>query len=282
MKGVIVAAGYGTRFLPVTRCLPKEMLPIVDRPSIDFVVDEMVQAGVTKLLILTSRRKKVLEDWFDRDAELDAVFTREGASAKLAKARPPEVEVTYRRQTEMRGTGQALLLARDFAGDDPIVVAYPDDLFHGPSCTGQLVETWRQTGCSVLSAHDFSGQDVSRYGVLDAEDPVNGVARVKGIVEKPAPGKEPSHLVSLGRYLFTPEIFPLLEAGLAAHGSGEFYPQDAINLLAAEDKVRARIVDAERWDTGVPLGLLKAGIEHALERDDMADELRAWLKARLA
>lgn len=276
MKGVIVAAGYGTRFLPVTRCLPKEMLPLVDRPSLDFVVEEMVQAGVTKLLIISSRRKKVLEDWFDRDVELDEVFLREGADAKYNKSRPPNVEVVTMRQTIMRGTGQALLMAKDFAAGDPVVVAFPDDLFHGENCTAQLIEAHKATGHSVLSAHDFSGQDVSRYGVLDA--PSDGpLVTVRGIVEKPEPGEEPSHLVSLGRYLFTADIYPLLEAGWAAHGEGEFFPQDAINTLADEGKVVARVVDAERWDTGTPLGLLKASITHALDREDTRDDLREWL-----
>ena len=154
MKGVIVAAGYGTRFLPVTRCIPKEMLPLVDRPSLDFVVDEMVQAGVTKLLIITSRRKKVLEDWFDRDVELDEVFLREGATAKYTKARPPNVEVVTMRQTTMRGTGQAILMAKDFAAGDPIVVAYPDDLFHGENCTAQLIAAHKPVSYTHLRAHE--------------------------------------------------------------------------------------------------------------------------------
>ena len=281
MKGVIIAAGYGTRFLPVTRCVPKEMLPIVDRPSIDFVVQEMVDAGVTQLLIVTSRRKRVLDDWFDRDVELDTVFEREGADAKLAKARPPEVEVTYARQTEMRGAGHALLLAEAFAGDDPIVVAYPDDLFTGSNCTAELIAAYEQTGCTVLSAQDLTGEDVSRYGVLDAEGD-GDVVPVRGIVEKPARGTEPSHLISLGRYLYTPDLFPLLREGWKAHTEGEFYQQDAINTLAGQGRVVARVVSARRWDTGAPLGLLKANIEHALGRDDMADELRAWLKQTLA
>jgi len=276
VKGVIIAAGYGTRFLPVTRCVPKEMLPIVDRPSIDFVVQEMVDAGVTQLLIITSRRKRVLDDWFDRDVELDEVFEREGATAKAVKAKPPGVEVMYTRQTTMRGTGHALLLAQAFAGSDPVVVAYPDDLFTGSNCTAELIAAYEQTGCSVMAAHDLSGQDVSRYGVLDA-DQGDGVVPIRGIVEKPAAGTEPSHLVSLGRYLYTPDLFPLLRAGWEAHDDGEFFPQDAINTLAGQGRVVAKVVSAERWDTGTPLGLLKASIEHALQRDDMGEDLREWL-----
>ncbi len=277
MKGVIVAAGYGTRFLPVTRCVPKEMLPIVDRPSIDFVVQEMIDAGVTKLLIISSRRKKVLDDWFDRDTELDAVFAREGATEKAAKANPPEVEVTFVRQMEMRGTGHALLLARDFAGNDPIIVAYPDDLFVGGNCTEQLIEAYDNTGCSVLSAHDLPDEDVSRYGVLDVDGGDESLKYVRAIVEKPEPGTEPSHLISLGRYLFTPDLFPLLVAQWKEHREGEFFPQDAINELASQGRIVARIVDAERLDTGTPLGLLQAGVLHALEREDMGPGLREWL-----
>lgn len=280
MKGVIVAAGYGTRFLPVTRCVPKELLPLVDRPSVDFVVEELVEAGVDKLLVITSRRKRVLDDWFDRDPELDAVFVREEAWEKLARARPPRVAVTLVRQTEMRGTGHALLLARDFAAGDPVVVAYPDDLFHGENVTRQLVEAHRETGHTVLAAHDLTGEDVSRYGVLDAA-PAAGEAvfPVRRLVEKPAPGTEPSPIVSLGRYLYTPDVFPILEAQFARHPTGEFFPQDAINALAARGRVSGRLVSATRWDTGAPLGLLQASILHALERPDLGPELRAWLCA---
>jgi len=283
MKGIIVAAGYGTRFLPVTRCVPKEMLPLVDRPSLDFVVSELAEAGVDRILVISSRRKRVLENWFDRDAELDAVFAAEGAVRKARLAEPPAVQVTFLRQREMRGTGHAMLLARDFAAGDPVVVAYPDDLFvphtpGAPNCTAQLVAAYEETGCSVLSAHDLSGRDVSRYGVLDATRDGERFP-VRALVEKPAPGAEPSHLVSLGRYLFTPELFPLLAADFARHGEGEFFPQDAINTLAAAGKVVAQVVDARRWDTGTPLGLLKASVEHALSREDVGPELRAWLRA---
>lgn len=277
MKAVVLAAGYGTRFLPVTRCVPKEMLPIVDRPAIDLLVQELAEAGVTDLLVITSRRKKVLDDWFDRDPELEAVFAREGAADKLAKVRPPDLRVTFVRQQEMRGTGDAILMARDFAGDDPLIVAYPDDLFSGPNLTAQLVAAWRATGCTVLAAEDLPGQDVSRYGVLDLDPD----GRVRRIVEKPARGEEPSTRISVGRYLYGPEIFPLLEAGRAAHGAGEFYPMDAINDLAARGRVVAVTAEGTRHDTGTPLGYLQTIVEIALQRDDVGPELRAWLEERL-
>lgn len=283
IKGVIVAAGYGTRFLPVTKTLPKEMLPLVDRPAIDFIVEEFVDAGITEILVISSRRKKVMEDWFDREVELESVFEREGAHHKAEKIVPRNVEVFFTRQQQMRGTGQALLLAKPFVGDDAMVVAYPDDLFGQPNCTKQLVETYRETGCTVLSAHDLSGEDVSRYGVLDVHDAEGHTAKVRSMVEKPPQGSEPSTLVSLGRYLYTPDIFPILEAGWAEHQakSGEYFQTDPINQLAAQGRVVSRVVDAPRWDTGAPLGYLQTVIEVALQRDDLREPLTNWLKQRL-
>ncbi|MBN2799322.1 MAG: UTP--glucose-1-phosphate uridylyltransferase [Deltaproteobacteria bacterium] len=280
VKGLILAAGYGTRFLPITRVLPKEMLPLVDRPSLDFVVQEMVEAGIEDILVVTSRRKRAIEDWFDRDPELEGVFVSEGATGKLAKVAPPAVRVSFMRQQEMRGTGHALLLAREFAGDDALVVAFPDDLFGPPSASAQLVATWQRTGRSVLSAADLSGEDVSRYGVLDVV-PSEGGLLLRNIVEKPAPGTEPSHLVSLGRFLYTPELFAHLERGWAAHTGGEFFPMGAINALAAEGLVAVEVLDGVRMDTGTPLGLLMASVEEGLSRPDLGPALRQWLTERL-
>lgn len=281
VKGVILAAGYGSRFLPVTRCVPKEMLPIVDRPAIDYVVQEMIGAGIEEILVITSRRKRAVEDWFDRDPELEAVFGAEEAYDKLALSRPPPVKVTFMRQQQMQGTGQALLLARNFAGDDPVILAFPDDLFGAPNCSAELVQTWQQTGCSVLSAVDLAGQDVSRYGVMDVSE-VDGVLRVDRIVEKPRRGTEPSTLVSLGRYLFTPDIFPALEAGLAQHdGKGEYFATEGINRLAEQGRVVARVVEAKRYGTGKPLEYLQTVVEVALLHPELKDDFRTWLRQTL-
>ena len=279
VKGVIVAAGYGTRFLPVTRVVAKELLPVVDRPAIDLVVQEMVDAGIEEILLISSRRKRAVEDWFDRDPELDAVFAAEGATAKLAKAQPPNVEVTVVRQTEMRGTGHAILLARTFAGNDPVVVAFPDDLFGAPNVTAQLIARHERTGQCVLAARDLSGEDVSRYGVLDVQG--TDALDLKGIVEKPAPGTEPSHLVSLGRYLYTPAIFPLLADGWSRFEGREFYPMDAIQALAEEGQVGVEVVTAPHHDTGEPLGYVKTVVAMALERPELGPALERWLRERL-
>jgi len=283
VKGVIVAAGYGSRLLPITRVVPKELLPLVDRPAIDFIIDEFVQAGITDVLLITSRRKRALEDWFDRDPELDAAFRADGATHKLERARPPAIRAYSVRQAQMGGTGDALRLVRSFAGDDPVVVAYPDDLFAGPNVSSALIDAWSQTGASVLIAQDLSGTDVSRYGVLDAERD-GDLLRVRGIVEKPAPGTEPSHWVTYGRYLYTPAFFERLEVHAAqhlAHGQGELYPMGAMEDLARQGRLVSAILQGSRRDTGTTLGYVQAFVEEALARPDVGPELRDWLQEKL-
>ncbi len=279
VKGVIVAAGYGTRFLPVTRVVPKELLPLVNRPALDFVVQEMAEAGIRDLLIITSRRKRALEDWFDTDVELEQRVGRDRLGI-------PGVRATFVRQAEMRGTGHALLLARSFAGRDPVVVAFPDDLFGSPNCSAQLIAAWERTGCSVLGAQDLTGQDVSRYGVVDVVSEA-GQARVRQIVEKPAPGQEPSHIVSLGRFLYTPEVFDELAAGLERHEAGpnpeaEFYATDAINRLASKGRMVAEVLDAVRYDTGDVLGYLQTVVEMGMRDPKVGEAFSSWLSSRQA
>ncbi len=273
VKGVIVAAGYGTRFLPVTRVVPKELLPIVNRPALAWVVDEMAEAGIEDVLVITSRRKRSIEDWFDTDVELEHRKGREALGL-------PNVRATFVRQHEMMGTGHALLLAEGFAGGDPVVVAFPDDLFGAPNLSAQLVSAWGRTGCSVLSCGDLTGQDVSRYGVLDAVDE-GGVWRVNRIVEKPAPGREPSHLVSWGRYLYTAEVFEALHEGLRSHsGEGEFFATEAINTLAARGRMVATVSSAPRYDTGQPLGYLTTVVELGMQDPQVGAAFTAWLRQR--
>ena len=279
-KAVLVAAGYGSRFLPITRSIPKEMLPLVDRPALDFVVQEFVEAGITDLLVITSRRKKALDDWFDRAPELEQAFAE--APHKLKGIVPPQLCVQFVRQQRMQGTGHALLLAESFAAGDPVVVAFPDDLFNpaGDNVTAALAEVHQRTGCSVLACAELPpGADVSRYGVVRFADSTR--RRVAEVVEKPAPGTEPSRVISLGRYLYTAEIYELLRQGMAQHERGEFYPMDAIRQLAARGLVAAALPQAQRWDTGQPLGYLQAVVEAALSREDVGPAFRTWLQDRL-
>ncbi|MDH5751551.1 MAG: UTP--glucose-1-phosphate uridylyltransferase [Deltaproteobacteria bacterium] len=266
MKGVILAAGYGTRFLPATKTIPKEMFPLVDTPAISLIVDEMIQAGIKDILIVTSRRKKALEDYFDREMELEAAFGAEGAGKKLAKIAHPDLNVFFVRQNQMAGTGDALMLVEPFAGDSPFVVAYPDDvLLSGPSLSGQLIETFRRTGCTVLAGQEKLQGDISRYGVMATEDSSAG-EMVRRMVEKPAPGTEPSRLVGYGRYLYTPDLFDALRESRKGFTGGEFTQTEAINLLAGRGLVSVCRFQGRLLDVGSPGGYLEAVIEYALSR----------------
>jgi len=271
VKGIIVAAGYGSRFLPVTKTVPKEMLPLIDRPAIAFIVDEFIAAGIEDILVISSRRKKALEDYFDREAELEAVFSRENAQAKLALIQPPRARFHFVRQHHMLGTGHALLQARSFAGKDPVIVAYPDDIvFSHTSLSRQLIEAHEGTGHSLLAVKQMEEADLSRYGVVAPAGDGNPCP-VARLVEKPARGTEPSRLVSFGRYLFHSRFFEHLAEGFARHqGPGEYYHVGAINALAAEGLVDALDFEGQRLDTGEPLGFLEATCRYALQRPDLA------------
>lgn len=286
MKGIIVAAGYGTRFLPVTKTVPKEMLPLVNVPSIQFIVEEFVESGITDIVIISSRRKKVLEDYFDREIELESVFTREGKAERLEKIAPPAANVAFVRQQRMMGTGHALLQVRSWVGNEPCVVAYPDDLHIGkPPLAAQLVAAYKATGCSVMASITEPG-DVSRYGVLSL---AGDALHVSGIVEKPAPGKEPSHEVSIGRYLYTPEFFGLLEEGWALHleeakragrECGEYFHIYALNKLMEGGKVVHCHTVGERLDTGEPAGYLDAVLRYADTQPELRAVIDRFLKDR--
>ncbi len=260
MKGVILAAGYGTRFLPVTKTVPKEMLPLINKPSIDFIIEEFLASGINEILVITSRRKQTLEDYIDREIELEHVFNQEGAYHKLEKVHPPEAHFYFVRQKEMKGTGDALMLAKSFVNNEPFIVAYPDDLHFGEKPLSlQLIETYKKTGCCVL-ATIYDPPDINRYGVISMER--DGL-HVLDIVEKPPRGEEPSKEASIGRFLYIPEVFEKLEEGLKKHTRGEYYHTYAVKELAKEGKVVYKRVDGERLDTGEPGGYLEAIIKYA-------------------
>jgi UTP--glucose-1-phosphate uridylyltransferase len=260
MKGVIVAAGYGTRFLPVTKTVPKEMLPLGTKPSIAWIVEEFLESGIREIVIISSRRKKSMEDYFDREAELEAVFGAEKAEAKLQSIKPYDADISFVRQQEMRGTGHALLCVKPFIGDSPFVVAYPDDLVvEGRPLTSQLIETHKETGCSVL-ASIHNPPDIHRYGVLDLAD--DGL-HVRHLVEKPAPGKEPSKEVSIGRYLYTPDFLGYIEEGWKKHTGNEYYHTYALDRQMEKNGVVFKRAEGRRLDTGSPEGYLEAYLWYA-------------------
>jgi len=275
MKGVIVAAGYGTRFLPVTKTVAKEMLPLLNKPSIAFIIEEFIASGITDIIVITSRRKRSLEDYLDREMELEALFQAEHAQAKLDLIKPYPAHFSFVRQMEMKGTGHALLQVKSLIGGEAVVVAYPDDLHFGPKPLAlQLVQAYEKTGCTVLASF-YDPPDLHRYGVLAlAADGLH----VNDIVEKPATGTEPSREASMGRYLYTPEFFDHLEEGYRHHTTGEYYHVYALNQMMKAGHVVFQRMEGERLDTGNIPGFLQATLKYAKQ----FPELRAIIKAEAA
>jgi UTP--glucose-1-phosphate uridylyltransferase len=278
MKGVIIAAGYGTRFLPVTKTVPKELLPVGAKPSIAFIVEEFLASGIDEIIVVSSRRKKALEDYFDREVELEEIFRREGRADKLAMVAPYRAKVAFVRQTEMLGTGHALLQVKSLLGGEPCVVAYPDDLHIGePPLSRQLVEVYEKTGKSVLATILEPG-DVSRYGVVG---PGPDGLSVSSFVEKPAKGVEPSHEVSIGRYLYTSEFFDLVEEGWARHSGGEYFHTYALDKLIAAGKVAFKRAAGTRLDTGDRGGYFEAILTDAAADPSLRPILERFARERL-
>lgn len=282
MKAMILAGGYGSRFLPVTKTIPKEMLPLVDKPALDFIIEELVQSGVKQILIITSRRKKSLEDYFDREIELENYFNEKDKLEKIEsfERKNKNISIYFIRQQEMKGTGHAVLLGREFL-NTPFILAYPDDLiFSKVPLAKQLIEVYEQTKKNVLAVNDCLGEDLSRYGIVDpfSNKDNTRTIHVKGIVEKPTKGTEPSSLVSIGRYLLTPDIFPLLEKGMIKCTEQEYFLTDALNSLAHQEKLVAHQFEGQRYDIGEPLGYLKSITQYALLREDLKDDYLKFLK----
>lgn len=268
MKGVIVAAGYGTRFLPVTKTIPKEMIPLINKPSIAFVVEEFIASGIEDIIIITSRRKKALDDYFDREVEMESVFKAQGADKKQAKIEPYTARFYFVRQQVMYGAGHALLQIKALIGEEPLIVAYPDDIHFGePPLAKQLIDMYKKTGCSVLATlHD--PPNINRYGVLELAD---DNLHVLGIEEKPPKGKEKSKEASIGRYLYAPGYLDYLEEGWKNHNpsKGEFYHTYGVQRQIEEGKVVYKQVEGERLDIGEPGGFLQAIIRYASQDPEL-------------
>lgn len=281
MKGVILAAGYGTRFLPVTKTIPKEMLPLGTRPALHYVIQEFVDSGIDQILIITSRRKKVLEDYFDREHELESVFHLEGKTGHLERIRPAEAGIYFVRQQRMEGTGGAVMLARGFVGDDPCVLAFPDDLHFGKvPLARQLMDVYSRTGNSVLALEARpESEDISRYGVAavaGGTDPLE----VTGLIEKPK-GPPPSRLISVGRYLLAPPLFEVLADEQRRHTTGEFYLTAAFHRLGGMGRLSGCVYQGERLDTGEPLGYYEAQVRFLLMDPELGPPFRQFLEQTL-
>jgi len=282
LKGVIIAAGYGSRFLPATKTVPKEMIPLLDIPCIDFIIKEFIEAGIEEIIVVSQRRKKALEDYFDREIELERFFEKENKPEFLKKiAMDPKIRVAFVRQPEMRGTGDAVMSAGSFVGKSPFIVAYPDDLvFAQKGLSLQMAENFKKYKKSILTTMTMDG-DVSKYGVVKLGEKLDSrTYMATGIVEKPKPGEEPSKQISIGRYLFTPEIFDYLKERNKSHQKGEFFITEGILELISRGEAVSYSFDGTRLDTGTPAGFLDAVLEYSLTRAEFKQVLMDFIKRK--
>jgi len=278
-KAVIPAAGLGTRFLPATKAQPKEMLPVVDKPAIQYVVEEAVRAGITDILIITGRGKRSLEDHFDRAFELEYYLQEKGKFDDLSEvqALAEMADIHYVRQGEPLGLGHAVGVARKHVGDNPFVVMLGDDIMDRRSTVLEgMIATYEQYGRSVIAVKEFPIEEISSYGCVKPEQVSDGLVRVLDIVEKPAAAVAPSNLAVMGRYVFTPEIFDQLER-VAPGVGGEIQLTDAIALLLKDQAVYGYQFTEGRYDVGKKIDYLRATVEIAIDRDDLGPEFRAFL-----
>ncbi len=283
-KAVFPAAGLGTRFLPATKAMPKEMLPLVDKPIIQYGVEEAHASGCDQIVIVTGRGKTAIEDHFDTSFELEQLLEAKGKRELLAIVRKISdlLHVAYVRQKEALGLGHAVLMARELVGDEPFAALLADDVIDARvPCLAQMMEVFEATGCSVLATQEVEGAAISAYGVLDAK-PVAGkfggrLYEVSNLVEKPKKEEAPSNLAIIGRYILTPGIFDALE-NIPKGAGGEIQLTDGLRRLLQKEKIYAYRFEGKRHDAGDKLGFLKATIEFALQRDDLGPGLRAWLK----
>lgn len=284
-KAVFPAAGWGTRFLPATKAQPKEMLPLIDKPIIQYGVEEAVAAGIEQIIIVTSTHKGAIEDHFDLNYELEKVLEEKGEIEKLRQVRAITdlAQLAYVRQKEQLGLGHAILMAKDLIGHEPFAVVLPDDIVVADRpCIGQLIHAYEQTHSSVVAVAEVPAAEVSRYGIVAAEvDESHGddgrLRRMTAIVEKPKPADAPSTLAVIGRYVLTPKIFDKLEQTQRGAG-GEIQLTDAIEALMDEQSVFTYEFEGVRYDAGTTLGWLQATVEMALQRPDLATDFRRHLQ----
>jgi UTP--glucose-1-phosphate uridylyltransferase len=278
-KAVIPAAGLGTRFLPATKAQPKEMLPVVDKPAIQYVVEEAVRSGIDDILIITGRDKRSLEDHFDRRIELEHELASKGKHDLLEDVRELAdlADIHYVRQGEPLGLGHAVSVARKHVGSEPFAVMLGDDIMDEHSTVlSEMIDTFEATGSSVIACKEFPPEQISAYGCVSYEPAGDRLLRVKSIVEKPKPEDAPSSWAVLGRYVFTPSIFDALDEVKPGAG-GEIQLTDAIGVLLGTEEVYGYTFVEGRYDVGNKLDYLRATVELALAREDLGPQFRAWL-----
>ncbi|MBQ3008648.1 MAG: UTP--glucose-1-phosphate uridylyltransferase GalU [Oscillospiraceae bacterium] len=279
-KAVIPAAGFGTRVLPMTKAVPKEMLPIVDKPSIQYIVEECVRSGIRDILIITSRGKEVIEDHFDKSPELEKALSKPGKEDLLEEVKSISelANVYYLRQKEAKGLGHAILCAKEFTGDEPFMVLYPDDvIFSETPVAQQLIDAYNEYGKSCVGIKAVPPEAISKYSSLKIDNIRDNIYNVTDMIEKPAKGQEFSLYSILGRCLLTPDIYPILEETKPGAG-GEIQLTDAMAVLAKEGKMTAVDFEGKRYDMGNKLGVMMANVEQAVRHNEIGEEFKEYLK----
>ncbi len=284
-KAVFPVAGLGTRFLPATKASPKEMLPIVDKPLIQYAVEEAIEAGITDMIFVTGRSKRAIEDHFDKAYELETELEMRGRTQMLELLRgmlPKHVNCIYIRQAEALGLGHAVLCAKPVVNDSPFAVVLADDLIDAaPGSLKQMVELYQQQQTSILAVENVDRTETGSYGIVDAHEVAAGVMRVDAIVEKPEPAVAPTTMAVVGRYILNPAIFSCLERVQPGKG-GEIQLTDGIAAMLKDEAVLAYQYRGKRYDCGSKLGYMKANVEFAMRHSEVGAEFTNWLAARLA
>ena len=283
-KAIIPAAGLGTRFLPATKAQPKEMLPIVDKPTLQYIIEEAIESGIEEILIITGRNKKSIEDHFDRSVELELELEHKGKveMLEMVKSISNMVDIHFIRQKEPKGLGHAIYCAKSFVGNEPFAVMLGDDIVYneGKPCLRQLMDCYDEYKTRVLGVQTVPDGDVDKYGIVDGLKIEGNVTKVKGLVEKPSVDEAPSNMAILGRYIITPSIFEILERTKPGKG-GEIQLTDALLELMSEEAIYAYNFEGRRYDVGDKLGFLEATVEYALRKPELKDAFIEYLKSIL-
>ena len=282
-KAVITAAGWGTRFLPITRSQPKEMLPLINKPLIQYIVEEAINSGIEQLIMITAQGKRAIEDYFDRSFELEYLLEQKGETRLLKEIRELSnmINVCYLRQKEQLGLGHAILTARDVVDDEPFAVILPDDIIDSRvPALKQMLEVHQKYGASVIAVEPVGVADIAKYGIIDAKKVSDRVYQVVGLVEKPSPAEAPSNLGIVGRYILMPQIFDVIKL-TRPKKNREIQITDALQTLLEQQPIYAYEFEGVRYDTGTPLGWLKATFAYALRHPDFGPELREYLRQYL-
>ena len=279
-KAVITAAGLGTRFLPVTRSQPKEMLPLVDKPLIQYSVEEALHSGITQIIMVTAMGKRAIEDYFDRSLELEVYLERKGEAELLRKMMEISslADICYVRQKEQLGLGHAILMVKDVVGNEPFAVMLPDDIIDAEvPALRQMLAVYEKYNAAVVAVEKVAAADTGKYGIIDSKKVSDGVYEVVGLVEKPEPAQAPSDLAIVGRYILPPRIFDLLKYTKPGK-NGEIQLTDALNALLKKGKLYACELGGTRYDAGTPLGWLKANIALGLKHESIGPDLKDYIK----